>query len=46
MLYDQGQIVNAYLDAYVATKDVYFQKKARDTLNYVIKCLTSSEGII
>ena len=44
MLYDQGQLVNSYLDAFLVTRDPFFEKRARDVLDYVLKCLTSKEG--
>lgn len=44
MLYDQAQLVSAYLDAFLITKNPRFSQTARDTLDYVRRDLTSPEG--
>ena len=44
MLYDQAQLVLAYLEASQATGDPFFAAVAEDTLDYVVRDLTSPEG--
>ena len=44
MLYDQAQLVLAYLEAAQATGDRFFAQVADDTLQYVGRELTSAEG--
>jgi len=44
MLYDQALLVMAFTEAYQLTKDDWFKKVACDTLQYVLRDLTSSEG--
>src|SRR6188474_2555176 len=44
MLYDQAQLVLAYLEAAQATGDPFFAQVADDTLQYVGRELTSAEG--
>ena len=44
MLYDQAQLVLAYLGAAQATGDVSFIEVAEDTLRYVQRDMTSEEG--
>lgn len=44
MLYDQAQLVHSYLDAYQITHDEFFATVARETLDYVLREMTSSEG--
>ena len=44
MLYDQGQLVSTYLDAYQLTGDEYFSNNVRDVLNYVSNNLTDENG--
>jgi uncharacterized protein YyaL (SSP411 family) len=44
MLYDQAQLANSYLDAFVITKNARFESTVRDTLDYVRRDLTSPEG--
>jgi uncharacterized protein len=44
MLYDQAALVNAYLEAYQVTKNPEFAAVVRQTLDYVLKELTSPEG--
>lgn len=44
MLYDQAQLINSYLNAYQITKDEFFATVARETLEYVLREMTSNEG--
>lgn len=44
MLYDQAQLVNAYLDVYLLTRDEYFAGIARDVLDYVMRDMTDKQG--
>lgn len=44
MLYDQAQLVEAYLDAYQITKDESFATVAKETLDYVLRDMTTSDG--
>src|SRR6266404_6877993 len=44
MLYDQAQLVNAYLDAFQITQDRQYADVARDILDYVARDLTSKGG--
>lgn len=44
MLYDQAQLVHSCLDAYQITHDEFFATVAKETLNYVLRDLTSPEG--
>jgi uncharacterized protein len=44
MLYDQAQLVLAYLEAAQASSDVFFAQIAEDTLQYVHRDMTSNEG--
>ena len=44
MLYDQAQLVLAYLDAAQATADDFYATVAEDTLHYVLRDMTSPEG--
>lgn len=44
MLYDQAQLINSYLDAYQITKDEFFATVARETVDYVLRDMTSKEG--
>lgn len=44
MLYDQAQLVVAYLNAYQITKDTFFAGIARDILQYVARDLRDSRG--
>jgi uncharacterized protein YyaL (SSP411 family) len=44
MLYDQAQLVSAYLDAYQITHDSFFAVTARDTLDYVQRDMTGGQG--
>jgi hypothetical protein len=44
MLYDQGQLVSSYVDAYQWTGDEFFADIARRTCDYVLRDLTSPTG--
>src|SRR5688572_2333768 len=44
MLYDQAQLVLAYLEAAQATGDDFYATVAEDTLQYVLRDMTSPEG--
>ena len=44
MLYDQAQLVLAYLEAAQATGDEFFSTVAEDTLQYVLRDMTGPEG--
>lgn len=44
MLYDQGQLVCSYLDAWQVSGDEAFLAPVRDTLDYVLRDLTHDEG--
>jgi uncharacterized protein len=44
MLYDQAQLVLAYLEAAQATDDAFYAQVAEDTLQYVRREMTDSEG--
>ncbi|XP_076163521.1 spermatogenesis-associated protein 20 isoform X2 [Ptiloglossa arizonensis] len=44
MLYDQGQLMQSYADAYLATKDVLFAEMIDDIATYVIRDLRHKEG--
>jgi len=44
MLYDQAMISMACTEAYLATGDKQFERSARQTLDYVLRDMTSPEG--
>ena len=44
MLYDQAQLVLAYLDASQVSAEPYYATVAEDTLDYVLRDLTDAEG--
>ncbi|GAA0145494.1 hypothetical protein LIER_05676 [Lithospermum erythrorhizon] len=46
MLYDQGQLVNVYIDAFSITKDVFYSSMARDILDYLRRDMIGSKGEI
>ncbi|CAD6235031.1 unnamed protein product [Miscanthus lutarioriparius] len=46
MLYDQGQIVNVYLDTFLITGDEYYSIVARDILDYLRRDMIGKEGEI
>ena len=44
MLYDQAQLARLYLDAFQIARDPFFERIARETLDYVRRDLTGPEG--
>ena len=44
MLYDQAQLVAAYTETFQATADPEFERAVRETLDYVLRDLTSPDG--
>jgi uncharacterized protein YyaL (SSP411 family) len=44
MLYDQGQIVNVYLDTFMITSDEYYSTVAHDVLDYLRRDMIGKEG--
>ena len=44
MLYDQAILVQAYLDAYQATKKQYYADVVHEILEYVLRDMTSENG--
>lgn len=46
MLYDQGQLVNVYLDVFSFTKDTFYASVARDILDYLRRDMIGPEGEI
>ncbi|CAM8888471.1 unnamed protein product [Rhodiola kirilowii] len=46
MLYDQGQLVNVYLDAFSVTKDLFYSCAARDILDYLRRDMIGPNGEI
>ncbi len=44
MLYDQGMLSIAYLEAFQATGDKFFKRVANEIFNYVLEDMTSPEG--
>jgi uncharacterized protein YyaL (SSP411 family) len=44
MLYDQAQLVQAYLDASLCSRDPLFPAVARETLDYVLRDMTDPDG--
>src|SRR6185295_10110817 len=44
MLYDNAQLVNLYLDAYVVSGQAQFAEVARDIIRYVLRDMTHPEG--
>jgi uncharacterized protein len=44
MLYDQAQLVRVYCDAYEITRDEFFARVARETIEYVLRDLTDASG--
>lgn len=44
MLYDQGQLANAYLEAFQITREPFYASVAADILDYVLRDMTSPEG--
>lgn len=46
MLYDQGQLVNVYLDAFSITKDLFYSCVSRDILDYLRRDMIGQDGEI
>ncbi|XP_078444935.1 catalytics isoform X2 [Wolffia australiana] len=46
MLYDQGQLANAYLDAFSVTKDKFYSTMVRDILDYLRRDIIGLDGEI
>ncbi|XP_031122676.1 spermatogenesis-associated protein 20 isoform X1 [Ipomoea triloba] len=46
MLYDQGQLANAYLNAFCITKDVFYSSACRDVLDYLRRDMIGPTGEI
>lgn len=44
MLYDNALLVSVYLDAYLITKNPFYQEIAEDTLDYVSREMTGKSG--
>ncbi|MFN0021048.1 MAG: thioredoxin domain-containing protein [Pirellulaceae bacterium] len=44
MLYDNGLLMSAYLEAFTATHDERFAKTVRETADYMLKYMTDAEG--
>jgi len=44
MLYDQAILINAYLDAYLVTKDMFFKESVDEIIEYVLRDMTSIAG--
>jgi uncharacterized protein YyaL (SSP411 family) len=44
MLYDQAQLLNSYLDAYLITHDDFYSSIAKDILEFIIGEMTSADG--
>jgi uncharacterized protein YyaL (SSP411 family) len=44
MLYDQGQLVNVYLDAFVIWKDTMYASVSRDILDYLRRDMIDQDG--
>ncbi|PIK58501.1 hypothetical protein BSL78_04581 [Apostichopus japonicus] len=44
MLYDQGQLVSAYITAYQITKDEFFAEVAKEIIQYVCRDLSDESG--
>jgi uncharacterized protein YyaL (SSP411 family) len=44
MLYDQAQLVIAYLEAFQISREPLFEEVARDTLDYVRRDMTAKDG--
>ena len=44
MLYDNALLAGVYLEAWQATGNVLYQRVARDTLDYVLRDMTDSQG--
>jgi uncharacterized protein YyaL (SSP411 family) len=44
MLYDNALLAHLYVEAYQATGDAFYRRVAEETLDYVVRDMTSSEG--
>ncbi len=44
MLYDNAQLLKNYLDAFLITGDMFFEKIARETADYVLRDMTHLDG--
>lgn len=44
MLYDNAQLVDVYLEAYQITSDKFFADVAKETCDYILSGMTSSQG--
>lgn len=44
MLYDQGQLVTAYLEAYQLTNEEIYAKHAKTILDYLLRSMFNSDG--
>lgn len=44
MLYDNGQLVSLYSDAYLATKNPLYKEVVEETLTYIAREMTTDEG--
>jgi uncharacterized protein YyaL (SSP411 family) len=45
MLYDNGQLVSTYAEAYARTDDAYYARTVRRTLDYVLREMTDATGM-
>jgi len=44
MLYDNAMLSRVYLDAFLLTKNVFYKRIVQETLDYVVREMTSPEG--
>ena len=44
MLYDNGQLLRNYLDAFLITRNRFFEKIAKETADYVLRDMTHPDG--
>jgi len=44
MLYDNAQLLENYLDAFLITRDAFFEKVVRETADYVLRDMTHPDG--
>lgn len=44
MLYDNAQLIRNYLDAFLITRNRFFEKIARETADYVLRDMTHPDG--
>ncbi len=44
MLYDQAQLITAYTEAYVATKNQLYKSTAQEIIEYVLRDMTDEQG--